>query len=290
VLTDFLQLTVAGLSQGTVYALLAVGLIAVYTVRNVINIAQGDYATLAGFGAIWLVTAGMPLLVAILVAILSVTLVSILVERVIIARVKNMTVLVSLIVTLGVSILLEAGMLILWGPEAKGLPALPGENLLIGGVSIRSQELWMLGALVVVGGGIVFFYEQTKWGKALRACAEQPIAARLVGISPRTATMISFGVAGFVGAVAGVIGSPIYFSSWEYGLALGLKGFVAATLGGLVSLRVAMVGGLVLGVLENLVAGYIDTGYRDAVAFLVLLLVLLVRPQGLMFKAPAVRV
>ena len=178
-LTDFLQLTVAGLSQGTVYALLAVGLIAVYTVRNVINIAQGDYATLAGFGAIWLVTAGMPLILAILVAILSVTLVSMLVERVIIARVKNMTVLVSLIVTLGVSILLEAAMLILWGPEARGLPALPGENLLIGGVSIRSQELWMLGDLVVVGGGIVFFYEKTKWGKALRACAEQPVAATL---------------------------------------------------------------------------------------------------------------
>jgi branched-chain amino acid transport system permease protein len=137
---------------------------------------------------------------------------------------------------------------------------------------------------------VVWAYEHTLLGKAMRACAEQPVAARLVGISPRTATMIAFAVAGFVGAVAGVIGSPVYFSSWDYGLALGLKGFVAATLGGLVSLRVALMGGLVLGVLENLVAGYIDTGFRDAVAFLVLLLVLLIRPTGLVMRPAGVRV
>ena len=283
-LTDFLQLTVAGLSQGTVYALLAVGLIAVYTVRNVINMAQGDYATLAGFGAIWLVTAGMPLIVAILVAILSVTLVSMLVERVIIARVKNMTVLVSLIVTLGVSILLEATMLILWGPEAEALPALPGENLLIGGVSIRSQEIWMLGALVVVGGGIVFFYEKTKWGKALRACAEQPVAARIVGISPVMASVVAFGIAGLVGAVAGVVYSPIYLTIWSGGLLLGLKGFVAAVLGGLSSFRAAIVGALLLGMLESYVSAYVASGLRDAVAFFILIAVLIFRTQGLVLK------
>lgn len=280
-LTDFLQLTVAGLSQGTVYALLAIGLIAVYTVRNVINIAQGDYATLAGFGAIWLIAAGMPLLLAILVAILSVTLVSILVERLVIARVKKLTVLVSLIVTLGVSILLEAAMLIIWGPEAEGLPPLPGNDLLIGGVSIRSQEFWMLGALVVVGGGIVLFYEKTRWGKALRACAEQPVAARIVGISPVMASVVAFAIAGLVGAVAGIVYSPIYLTIWSGGLLLGLKGFVAAVLGGLSSFRAAIVGALLLGVLESYVAAYVDSGLRDAVAFFILIVVLIFRTQGL---------
>ncbi|HEU4808641.1 MAG TPA: branched-chain amino acid ABC transporter permease [Homoserinimonas sp.] len=283
-LTDFLQLTVAGLSQGTVYALLAVGLIAVYTVRNVINIAQGDYATLAGFGAIWLTVAGMPLLLSILVAILSVTLVSILVERLVIARVKNMTVLVSLIVTLGVSILLEASMLVIWGPEALRLPALPGEDMLIGGVSIRSQDLWMVGALVVVGGGIVLFYEKTRWGKALRACAEQPVAARIVGISPVMASVIAFAIAGLVGAVAGVVYSPIYLTIWSGGLLLGLKGFVAAVLGGLTSFRAAIVGALLLGVLESYVAAYLHSGYRDAVAFFILIAVLVFRTEGLVLK------
>jgi branched-chain amino acid transport system permease protein len=102
--------------------------------------------------------------------------------------------------------------------------------------------------------------------------------------------MVAFAIAGFTGAVAGVLGSPIYLSSWSSGLTLGLKGFVAATLGGLVSFRVAMLGGLLLGVLESLAAGYGATGYRDAVAFVVLLLVLLVRPQGLALKATGVRV
>jgi branched-chain amino acid transport system permease protein len=284
VLTDFLQLTVAGLSQGTVYALLAIGLIAVYTVRNVINIAQGDYATLAGFGAIWLTVAGMPLLLSILVAILSVTLVSILVERLIVARVKNMTVLVSLIVTLGVSILLEATMLVIWGPEALRLPALPGENMVLGGVSIRSQELWMVGALVVVGGGIVLFYEKSRWGKALRACAEQPVAARIVGISPVMASVIAFAIAGLVGAVAGVVYSPIYLTIWSGGLLLGLKGFVAAVLGGLTSFRAAIVGALLLGMLESYVAAYLASGFRDAVAFFILIAVLVFRPEGLVLK------
>ncbi len=289
-LTDFLQLTVAGLSQGSVYALLAVGLIAVYTVRHVINIAQGDFAMLAGLGGVWMVSAGMPLFLAILVAILTVTLVAVVMERVVIARVKNLTPLMSIIITLGVSTLLQAIMLIVWGPEAKGLPRFPGTDLMIAGVSIRSQEFWMMGALVVVGGGIVLFYEKSRWGKALRACAEQPVAARIVGISPVAASVLAFAIAGFVGAVAGVVASPIYLSIWSGGLLLGLKGFVAAVLGGFVSFRAAIVGALLLGMIEAYVAGYVASGLRDGVAFLVLILVLVVRPQGLVIKPTAVRV
>lgn len=289
-LIDFLQLTVAGLSQGSVYALLAVGLIAVYTVRHIVNIAQGEFAMLAGIGATWLTAAGMPLIIAILVAIFSVILVAIAMERLIIARVKNLTTLFSMIVTLSVSILLQAIMLLVWGPEARGLPRFPGENLLIGGVSIRSQELWMLGALIVVGGGIMVFYEKTRWGKALRACAEQPIAARIVGISPMMASIMAFAIAGFVGAVAGVVSSPIALSLWSGGLLLGLKGFVAAILGGFSSFRAAIVGALLLGVIEAYVAGYIASGLRDGVAFLILILVLTFRTQGLVLKPTAVRV
>ena len=148
----------------------------------------------------------------------------------------------------------------------------------------------MLGIAALVAYAVIWFYEHTVRGKSLRACAEQPVAARLVGISPRTATVVAFAVAGFTGAVAGVVGSPIYLSAWSSGLSLGLKGFVAATLGGLTSLRVAMFGGILLGVLENLVAGYLSSGYRDAVAFVVLVLVLLFRPHGLAGKTSAVRV
>ncbi|TFD53345.1 branched-chain amino acid ABC transporter permease [Cryobacterium frigoriphilum] len=289
-LTDFLQLTAAGLSQGSVYALLAVGLISVYTVRHVINIAQGDFAMMAGLGAVWLISAGMPLFVSIVAAVLTVTLVSVAIERLIIARVKKLTTLVSIILTLGVSTLLQAILLLVWGPEARGLPVFPGSDLTIAGVSIRAQELWMVGALVFVGGGIVFFYEKTRFGKALRACAEQPVAARIVGISPVMASVLAFAIAGFVGAIAGVVSSPIYLSIWSGGLLLGLKGFVAAVLGGFSSFRAAIVGALLLGVLESYVAGYVASGLRDAVAFFILILVLVIRTDGLVLKPTAVRV
>jgi branched-chain amino acid transport system permease protein len=288
--SDLLQLVFSGLAHGAVYGLVAMGFVAVFAVREIVNLAQGEYAALAGLSAISAVAAGVPLLPAIMLVVPMVVAISVVLERLCIAPVKRMTPLVSIILTLGISTALKAVMLLIWGPQGRGLPAFPGRDVVLAGVSVRAQELWILGIAAVVGAAVVFAYERTLLGKALRACAEQPIAARLVGISPRTATMIAFAVAGFVGAVAGVIGSPIYFSSWDYGLALGLKGFVAATLGGLISLRVAMFGGVILGILENLVAGYIDTGYRDAVAFGVLLLVLLVRPQGLVLKAAAVRV
>jgi branched-chain amino acid transport system permease protein len=289
-MSDLLQLVFSGLAQGAVYGLIALGFVAIFAVREIVNLAQGEYAALAGLSAISAVTAGVPLLPAVVVVVPMVVMVAVLIERLCIAPIRKMTPLLSIILTLGISTALKAIMLLIWGPQARGLPAFPGRDIVLAGVSIRSQELWILGISAVVGAAVVWAYEHTLLGKAMRACAEQPVAARLVGISPRMATMIAFGVAGFVGAVAGLVGSPIYFSSWDYGLGLGLKGFVAATLGGLVSLRVALFGGLLLGVLENLVAGYIDTGYRDAVAFLVLLLVLLVRPQGLVLKASAARV
>jgi len=289
-MSDLLQLVWSGLALGAVYGLVALGFVAIFSVREIVNLAQGEYASLAGLSAISAVAAGVPLLLAVVVVVPFVVAVSVAVERVAVRPVRHMTPLVSIILTLGISTALKAVMLLLWGPEAKALPAFPGNDFVFAGVSVRSQELWILGLAAVVSYVVVAFYEHTGAGKALRACAEQPTAARLLGISPRTATMVAFAIAGFTGAVAGVVGSPIYLSSWSSGLTLGLKGFVAATLGGLVSFRVAMLGGLLLGVLESLAAGYGATGYRDAVAFVVLLMVLLVRPQGLALKATGVRV
>lgn len=289
-MSDFLQLVFSGLAQGAIYGLAALGFVAVFSVREIVNLVQGEYSALAGLTAISVVGTGLPLFVAAAVAVVVVVLVAVALERLTIAPIKRMTPLLSIILTLGVSTAVKAAMLLIWGPEALRLEPFPGSDFTIGGVSIRAQELWILGTAAVLGFLVVRFYEHTLHGKALRACAEQPTAARLVGISPRTATMVAFAIAGLVGATAGVVAAPIYLASWTSGLTLGLKGFVAATLGGLVSFRVAMLGGLMLGVLENLVAGYIASGYRDAVAFVVLLLVLLIRPQGLALKESGVRV
>jgi branched-chain amino acid transport system permease protein len=288
--TDFLQLAFAGLSVGAVYALVAVGFVAIFTVSEVINLAQGEFAALSGLVAISAVASGLPLAAAVALALATVAVVAVLMERLTIAPVKRMTTLTSIILTLGVSTALKALMLLVWGPDSRGLPSFPGRDLVVAGVSIRAQELWILGVTAVVAVALVWFYERTGWGKALRACAEQPTAARLVGISLGRASMLSFLIAGLTGAIAGVVASPIYFSSWESGLAVGLKGFVAATLGGLVSIRGALFGGLSLGILESLVAGYVDTGLRDAVAFVVLILVLVVRPSGVFGRQAEARV
>ncbi|MDQ1483344.1 MAG: branched-chain amino acid transport system permease protein [Actinomycetota bacterium] len=289
-MSDLVQLVFSGMALGAVYGLIALGFVAIFSVREIVNLAQGEFASLAGLTATSAVVAGVPLVLAVVLVVPFVVAVSVAIERLAVRPVRHMTPLVSIILTLGISAALKAFMLLFWGPEAQRLPDFPGKDFVLGGVSVRSQELWVLGVAAVVAYAVVWFYEHTTAGKALRACAEQPIAARLLGISPRTATMVAFAVAGFTGAVAGVVGSPIYLSSWSGGLTLGLKGFVAATLGGLVSFRVAMLGGLFLGILESLAAGYGATGYRDAVAFVVLLLVLLVRPQGLSLKATGVRV
>ncbi|MCZ2839313.1 branched-chain amino acid ABC transporter permease [Modestobacter sp. VKM Ac-2985] len=289
-MTDLLQLLFAGLSQGAVYALVAIGFVAIFTVSGVINLAQGEFAALAGLVAISAVGSGLPLLAAVVLAVLSVALVAVIMERLVIFPVKRMTTLVSLILTLGVSTGLKALMLLVYGPNAEGLTPLTPGSFSLGGVSIRYQELWILLIAGVVSLAVYWFYERTLAGKSLRACAEQPVAARLVGISLTKASLLSFLIAGTVGAIAGVLASPIYFTSWESGLTLGLKGFVAATLGGLISVRGAVLGGLLLGVLETLTAGYISTGLRDAVAFLLLIIVLVARPAGIFGRTAEARV
>lgn len=289
-MSDFLQFVVAGLSSGAVYALVAMGFVAVFAVSGVINLAQGEFAAIGGLVALGGTDAGLPLPVAMLVALVVVVAVAVLVQRLAIAPVRRMTTLTSIILTLGVSTALKAVLLLVFGPQARGLAPLPGADLLVGGVSVRAQELWILGVTAVVAVAVTLFYDRTLLGKALRACAEQPVAARLVGISPKAAATVAFALAGLLGATAGVLASPIQLTAWDSGLLLGLKGFVAATLGGLVSVRGAVLGGLLLGVLESLVAGYVDSGYRDAVAFVLLIVVLVARPGGVFGRHAQARV
>lgn len=288
-MTDLAQLLLAGVSIGAVYALIAMGFTAIFAVSEVINLTQGEFAALAGLVAISAATSGLPLAVAVLLAVVAVVGVALAV-RVILSPVKRMTTLLSIMLTLGLSTALKAAMLLVWGPEGRGLDPFPGDDFVVGGVSVRAQYLWILGVTAVVSVAVAWFYERTLTGKALRACSEQPTAARLVGISVAGASLLSFGIAGLLGGIAGVLASPVYFSAWDSGLALGLKGFVAATLGGLTSIRGAIAGGLVLGVLESLVAGYIDSGFRDAVAFVVLIVVLVARPDGILRRHSVARV
>jgi branched-chain amino acid transport system permease protein len=288
--TDFLQLAFSGLSQGAAYGLVAVGFVAVYSVTGVINLAQGELAMLAGFVAIALVAAGVPLALACLAAVAVVGVLAVVIERVAIAPAAGASTLTYIILTLGVSIALKAAALLIWGPDSRALPDFSSGTLTLGGVVVRPQELWVLGLTALAGLGLYAFYERTTLGKALRACAQQPVAARLVGIAPARMSRLAFLVAGIAGAVAGVVVSPINFTDWESGLLLGLKGFVAASLAGLVSIPGAIGGGLLLGVVESLSAGYLSSGLKDAIAFVILIAVLMSRPHGLFAREQGTRV
>ena len=149
------------------------------------------------------------------------------------------------------------------------------------GASVLPQSLWVLGATLGIVAALSWFFERTRAGRAMRATAANRLAAQLVGIDVRHVLLASFGLASALGAVAGALIAPIAFTSWDAGTLLGLKGFAAAILGGLGSFHGAVAGGLVLGLLESLGAGFVSSAYKDAIAFVVILAVLFVRPDGL---------
>lgn len=289
-MTDALQLTVAGLSFGAIYGLIAVGYVAIFTVSQVINLAQGEFAITGAMVAIATTAAGVALPLALVAGIVGGGVLAIIVQRLVLAPIKKLTVLTSVILTLGASAVIKAVLLLSFGPSAHALPPLPGSDLTVLGVTVRAQELWIFGATASIAVVLAWFYDRTLPGKALRACAHQPAAARLAGISVNGAAVVAFAIAGTTAALAGILSSPLHFTAWDSGLTLGLKGFVAAAIAGLVSVRAAIVGGLLLGEVESLVAGYIDSGYRDAVAFVVLIVVLILRPQGIFGRQVEVRV
>jgi len=288
--SDVLQLVFDGLSQGAVYAVIAVGFVAIFSVSGVINIAQGDFAAVGALLTTSLIAGGLPLLAAAPVAVAALGVGAMVMQRVAIAPVRRMTALTSILLTLGLSICIEATAVIIWGSEGRSLPPVVAGTTYLGGVAVSHQKVVLVLVALAVVAAVAWFYGSTTTGRAMRACAEQPVAARLVGISATRMAMIAFLIAGATAAVAGILLSPLATTEWDSGLFLGLKGFVAATLAGLVSVRGALVGGLVLGVIEQLCAFYIGSGYSEAAAFLVLMVVLVVRPGGIVGHGAAVRV
>lgn len=163
------------------------------------------------------------------------------------------------------------------------LPAFSGEKPIgVGGATIVPQTLWVVGLTVVIVIALQIFYRKSLFGKAVRACSVNPNAARLQGISYRRVVLFSFALSGAISAAAGVMIAPISFMSYSSGALLGLKGFAAATLGGLGNPVGAVAGGFILGILEALGVGVVSAGYKDAIAFVILLLVLFLRPAGLL--------
>ncbi|MDP2045510.1 MAG: branched-chain amino acid ABC transporter permease, partial [Deltaproteobacteria bacterium] len=215
-------------------------------------------------------------------AVVLVTCIGLVFERLALRPVKDPTPIALIIITVGGAVLIKGVAMLLWGKDAYTLPPFSGNiPIHLGPATILPQNLWVLGITAIAVVALEAFFRLTLVGKAMRACAYNTRAARLVGIAAGRMVQLSFGVSAALGAGAGILIAPLTLGVYDMGTMLGLKGFSAAIIGGLGSLAGGVLGGLVLGVAEALATGFISSGYRDAVAFLLLLLVLFLRPQGL---------
>ena len=287
--SELVQYILTGITVGSVYALVALGFTVIFSATGIINLAQGEFVILGGLLFYTLfVTAHLPLAVALIAAVATVALIGLLVERLAIRPLLGRPIVTLIMVTVGVSVILRGAAKLIWGPDSLAVPAFSGEgSFFVAGAAVRVQYLWVLGLAALAVVALRLFFDHTLVGKAMQACAINPEAARLAGISVSRMVQASFALSAGLSALAGIVISPITFASYDAGISLGLKGFCGAIIGGLGNGLGAVFGGLLVGLLENLAVGLAPEGYagfQDAFAFLFLLLVLLLRPAGLLGK------
>ncbi|MBW2602928.1 MAG: branched-chain amino acid ABC transporter permease [Deltaproteobacteria bacterium] len=278
------QYLITGITVGSVYAMVAVGFNIIYNVTEIINFAQGEFVMLGGLIMVFFhVVMGLPLIMAFPSTVILVTLVGILLDRLAIRPIRKPSVLTLIIATIAASILIKGAAMFIWGKDPYDLPAFSGRNpITVFGAVIQPQYLWVIGFLIVIVIFLSFFFERTIIGKAMSACADNPNAASLVGINVKQMILLSFALSAAIGAVAGITVTPISLMEYDRGAMLAIKGFGAAILGGLGSFPGAILGGLIMGTIESFGAGLISSGYKDAFALIVLLIVLFFRPSGIL--------
>ncbi len=283
---DFLQFIFSGLTSGAIYALIALGFCVVNNTMGIVNFVQVDFVSLGGmlmFSALFAIS--LPMVPGLLLAVVGVAVAAMLVERFGLRPARSDNHLVLIFLTVGLSIILRGIIKLIWGKNRMALPPLtPDEPINILGATVLPQTLWILLLTIAAIGLLMWFFYRTPLGLSMRAVASNPTAAAVVGIPAGRVRLTSYAIAGALGGLAGVLVTPITTLNYDVGVLLGLKGFAAAILGGFGSFPGAILGGVGLGLLESLSAGYLSSAYKDVVAFVVLLLVLFVRPKGLLGK------
>jgi branched-chain amino acid transport system permease protein len=282
-LAQVVQYTLSGITVGSVYAITAIGFNIIYCTTGIINFAQGEFLIVGAMTAISF-SHVMPLPLAIALAVVITTLLGGLIEIVFLRPVKNATVLQLIVVTIGLSIVMREAMLHIWDEKVRSLPYFTGSSVStvsLLGAHISPQALWVLGVSAVIVAALTLFFRFTVTGWAMRACADDRMAACLCGVNDRRMVTLSFMLSAGIGALAGCVISPMTQTQYDMGAPLAIKGFTVAILGGLGNSMGAVAAGLLLGVLESLVISQIPVAYSEVVAIVVLLLVLIFRPSGL---------
>lgn len=281
-----LQLFFSGITAGSIYALVAVGFVTIYNVTGVLNFAQGEFAMIGAMITVTLVRAGMHVGVAAPLAVLLAIVIGAGYERLAIHPARHSHIVTLIIITIAVSIALRGAALLVWGADPLTLKAFTaGPPLRIWGASLVRQSLWVMGITAVLMYALYLFFTRTVVGTALRACVINRLAARLMGIVPERMSLLTFAIASGLGAIAGITMTPITGATYDMGILLGLKSFVAAVIGNLSSVPAAAAGALLIGVLEAFTAGLISSGYRDAITFVLLLVILIARHGGVLKRA-----
>ena len=305
----FIQQIINGMVLGSMYALIALGYTMVYGVLNLINFAHGDVLMIGAMVGLSIINLldklfpGLPGMVQLLIAIAGAIpvciVVNILIERIAYRRLRNAPRLAPLITAIGVSILLQTFSMMIWGRSPLSFPqVLSSTPIEIGGAVISPTQAMLLVIATIAMFGLVLLIEKTRLGRAMRATAENPRVAGLMGVNTNTVIVATFAIGAALAAIAGVMWGANYSSAqFAMGFVPGLKAFSAAVLGGIGNIYGAMVGGIILGLIESFGAGYIGdltdgmfgSNYQDIFAFVVLIIVLTVRPSGIMGERVADR-
>ena len=281
-MSELLQFLFSGLTVGAVYALVALGFTIIYNASDVVNFAQGEFVMLGGMITWFAHAAGLPLPLAALIAIVVTAALGVAINKLAIEPARGAPVVTLIIITIGASVFIQGAAQLIFDKQIHSFPAFSGETpLRVMGATIQPQSLWVIGGALVVFTGLWVFFTRTLLGRAVLATSNNRLAAQLVGINTNFVMTLSFALSAGIGALAGVLATPITLTAYNVGIGFALKGFAGAMLGGMGNPKGALAGGFLIGLIEALTAGYLSSQYKDAAAFVVILLVLFFMPQGM---------
>lgn len=283
---SFLSYLISGLGLGSVYAIIALGYSMVYGIAKMLNFAHGDVIMVGAFVAYFAIGSfNMPALIAVLFSVIVCTVLGVVIERLAYKPLRHASSLSVLITAIGVSYFLQNAAMLLWGTDTKIFPTLLSGNLQLGALSIPCLTLLTIAICILIMVFLTLFINRTKTGRAMRACSEDKGASSLMGINVNRIISITFAIGSGLAAIAAVLLCATYPSVYPtLGSMPGIKAFTAAVFGGIGSIPGAFLGGLLLGVIENLSKAYISAQLSDAIVFAVLIIVLLIKPTGLLGK------
>ncbi len=280
-----IQQILNGLTMGSIYALLAVGVTMIYKSLSMLNFAHGDMMMVSAFACLSLYQLGVPIYLAIIIAIALAAGLGLLLERFFYRKLEFSSFTNVLIATVGVSFVMRNSSIVIWGTNPQLFPQIfSTDPIEIGGFLLIPQSIGIITVAAVLGTALQLFFYKTKTGKCMRAAAIDAEGASMLGINVTKSRLLTFVISSGLAAVAGILLAPMSYARVDMSVLVGLKAFAAAILGGMGNVVGALVGGVLLGLIEALGANYISTAYKDVISFLILFIVLFVKPTGLFAK------